>query len=167
MRIREGARPDADLLAAAEASLVACALDEDLMNAPKHAEALAPRLRGAARRALARRVLLKHDVKAAANMLRAAGLDRPDLQAKDACVLATASAEIKYLFTVRSMTIVCVALTVDFVSTALGPPALMDDIHTGECRPGLRAARDTDSGGGAAGSVVCGPRVERRAGRQY
>ena len=91
LRVREGARPDADLLAAAEASLVACALDADLKNAPKLAEALAPRLRGAARRSLARRVLLKRDTKAAANMLRAAGLDRADLQAKDARVLASAA----------------------------------------------------------------------------
>ena len=89
--MREGARPDADLLAAAEASLVACALDADLKNAPKLAEALAPRLRGAARRSLARRVLLKRDTKAAANMLRAAGLARADLQAKAARVLASAA----------------------------------------------------------------------------
>ena len=108
LQVREAAKPNADLLAAAEASLVACALDADLKTAPKLAEALAPRLRGAARRALARRVLLKRDTKAAANMLRAAGLDRADLQTKDARVLASAA-----LASVRRAT----------PARAAGPPA--------------------------------------------
>ena len=87
------ARRGPGLCAAAEASSVARALGADLKNAPKLAEALAPRLRGAARGALAQRVLLKRDTKAARAHAPGGRAARADLQAKDARVLASAASK--------------------------------------------------------------------------